>query len=136
VVEDLAFAVAVPAAAAVERVHRVERALRGVQSAWKLGGAGSVGSQALVGIPRVASLRDDPVLAPVSRVWPFEDVSASQVVHAEIWPGIVPLEDRHPVRDAAQVATLVAHWQREDAAGRLAPLLEREADDEGWILGA
>src|ERR1017187_2381758 len=41
-----------------------------MQPIWKLFGNGSVGSQALVGIPHVTALRNDPLLAPVSRVWP------------------------------------------------------------------
>src|SRR5207249_911251 len=56
--------------------REAERALhaqhRHPQPVWKLLGAGAVGSQALVGIPVVAALRDDPELAAVSRVWPFE----------------------------------------------------------------
>jgi hypothetical protein len=123
--------------------REVERRVRGVQSVWKLGGAGSVGSQALLGIPRVASLRDDAELSSVSAVWPFEtgfDVPAAQVVHVEIWPGLVERLS-HPVKDAGQVAAVVRHWQELDETGRLAPLfrpagtppeLERE---EGWIFG-
>jgi hypothetical protein len=120
----------------LEEFRATERAVRGVQSAWKLSGAGSVGSQALLGIPRVASLRDDRSLAPVSAVWPFEPTSAAQVVHVEIWPGLVEPTD-HPVRDAGQVEALVAHWARLDVAGTLAPLFRApsSAAEEGWILG-
>src|SRR5258706_4839055 len=46
--------------------HRlVEQRLPTAQPVWKLYGNGSVGSQALTGIPRVRSLRDDPDLAAV-----------------------------------------------------------------------
>jgi precorrin-8X/cobalt-precorrin-8 methylmutase len=121
--------------AGLAEFRETDRGLR-VQSPWKLWGAGSVGGQALVGIPRVASLRDDPELRAVSRVWPFEPLNGAQIVHAEIWPGTVPLEPRHPIRDAAQVATVVAHWARLDAAGALEALFDRPATDEGWILGA
>ncbi|WP_437997957.1 hypothetical protein WMF26_46405 [Sorangium sp. So ce185] len=48
-----------------------------VQSTWKLFTSGSVGSQALVGIPRVARIRHDAVLAPFSKVWPFENLTTS-----------------------------------------------------------
>jgi precorrin-8X/cobalt-precorrin-8 methylmutase len=120
----------------LNELRATERGVRGVQSAWKLSGAGSVGSQALLGIPRVASLRDDPALAAVSAVWPFEPTSAAQVVHVEIWPGLVEPTD-HRVRDAGQVEALVAHWARLDAAGRLAPLFQAPSSvaEEGWILG-
>ena len=113
-----------------------------VQSVWKLFGAGSVGSQTLVGIPRVLSLRDDDVLAGVSRVWPFETgwaVPDAQVVHVEIWPGLVtPVA--HAIRDAGQVAGVVKHWQALDRRGKLgrlfAPVGANSAGlEEGWILG-
>jgi precorrin-8X/cobalt-precorrin-8 methylmutase len=118
-------------------------------SVWQLAGHGSVGSQALVGIPRVLSLRDDAELAPVSAVWPFETgfaVPTAQVVHAEIWPSLVATRGLHPVQDADQVASVVARWAALDAADALAPLFEAPGglseDDaeaavreEGWILG-
>lgn len=46
-----------------------DRRLRSHQ-VWKLTGAGAVGSQALLNIPTLAALRDDPTLAAYSRVWP------------------------------------------------------------------
>jgi hypothetical protein len=122
----------------LEELRLTERAVRGVQSAWKLYGAGSVGSQALLGIPRVASLRDDPALAPVSAVWPFEPTRQAQVVHVEIWPGLVEPSD-HPTRDAGQVEALVAHWARLDEGDGLAALFNAPASsfvEEGWIFGA
>lgn len=123
---------------------------------WKLAGQGAVGSQALLGIPRVASLRDDARLEGFSRVWPFETGFAIDalpatgpfVLHAEVWPGIVePDPDAHPVADAGQVLALV-HWARElDRDNRLAPELLPPVDlsdaqisdcirEEGWTLGA
>lgn len=133
-----------------------ERRLPGTQDSWKLYGKGSVGSQALVGIPRVVALRDDVALAPVSRVWPFETGFTAPItlkngpfiLHAEIWPGVVPIEtDLHQVRDAAQVLTLARHFAALDDADQLARLfaqpndltpneVEACAEEEGWILGA
>lgn len=49
-----------------------DKRVRGPQPVWKLCYPGSVGSQALVGIPYVARLRFDPELTSISRVWPFE----------------------------------------------------------------
>ena len=115
----------------------VEHAVRGIQSVWKLGGVGSVGSQALLGIPRVASLRDDPELASLSAVWPFERTAEAQIVHVEIWPGLVE-PTAHAIRDAGQVEALVGHWARLDDAGRLGPLFEvppSASSEEGWIFG-
>jgi hypothetical protein len=138
------------------RKRAAEQRLRGVQETWKLYGNGCVGSQALVGIPRVASLRDDEQLASVSRVWPFETgftgfpmpAQGSFVLHAEIWPGVVPINQTlHAIRDAAQVLTLSQHFATCDERGDLGMLfrapdgLDASALDacireEGWILGA
>jgi precorrin-8X/cobalt-precorrin-8 methylmutase len=125
----------------------LKRRGRQPQSPWKLSGAGSVGSQALLGIPVVHALRFDPELASVSRVWPFETgfvpEPAGTVVHAEIWPGVVEIDPREgEVRDATQVKALVAEFARRDAEGTLGELfVPLDADDaaaheEGWILGA
>ena len=123
-----------------------------MQSVWKLYTAGSVGSQTLLGIPRVAALRFDTRRADMSRVWPFEAASPGRqrpfVLHVEIWPGMVPLERAlHPVKDAAQVLTMVRSLAARDAAGELRAALERPRrltgtraaaclGEEGWILGA
>ena len=78
------------------RFRRAEARAPGTQPAWKLLGQGSVGGQALLGIPMLRALRDDPALAPASRIWPFETgftprprATGPVIVHAEIWPGIV-----------------------------------------------
>lgn len=121
----------------LDEYRATECAVRGVQSVWKLYGAGSVGSQALLGIPRVASLRDDPALAPVSAVWPFEPTREAQVVHVEIWPGLVE-RTAHPVRDAGQVEALVRRWASLDDAGELGALFNAPpspSTEEGWIFG-
>ncbi len=140
----------------LERLRIAERRLRRVQETWKLFGNGSVGSQALVGIPCVASLRDDERLAPISRVWPFETGftehpapgEGPSIVHAEIWPGVVPIDNtQHPIRDAAQVITLARHFAALDERGALGELLNEPKGlsarelaacvvEEGWILGA
>jgi precorrin-8X/cobalt-precorrin-8 methylmutase len=133
-----------------------EKRLPRTQPTWKLLGNGSVGGQALVGIHCVAALRDDPALSPCSRVWPFEtgftatpaSGSRPAVIHAEIWPGVVPINlALHGIRDAAQVMTLARHFATEDAAGRLGALFATPTGlsnaevtaciaEEGWILGA
>jgi precorrin-8X/cobalt-precorrin-8 methylmutase len=135
------------------RLRLCDARLRGVQECWKLFGVGSVGSQALTGIPRVRSLRFDPVLAPVSAVWPFETgftrTFASQIIHAEIWPGVV--EERvsrrsEAIRDEAQVLALCDWVRGLDDRGELGALFERPPgleeeqvrtilEEEGWVLG-
>jgi hypothetical protein len=143
------------------RLRITDTALSGVQEVWKLSGAGSVGSQALVRIPRVRQLQDDPALAEVSAVWPFETGLTEHpvpkrgpfVLHAEIWPGIIDSDslDRETadgtlIRDAAQVR-LMCRWARDlDTKGALAGWFNPSSlttqdrrvigEEEGWILGA
>lgn len=121
------------------------------QESWKLLGAGSVGSQAMLGMPVVHRLRECAALADRSVVWPFEwtpsqEGDASQrplVVHAEIWPGVVALDETlHDCRDAAQLLTMARWAAAADAAGELATMLDRPRSEqmhvmaeEGWILG-
>lgn len=142
------------------RLRATERAMGGVQETWKLAGVGSVGSQALVGIPRVRALRDHPRLARVSAVWPFETgftaapvpSEGPAVLHAEIWPGIVDaaalkaeLNGGETIKDQAQVR-LMCRWARDhDAAGALGGYFDppglggsaraAAVAEEGWILG-
>lgn len=124
---------------------------------WQLLGAGSVGSQALTGIPVVAGWRHDPALAERSLVWPFEtglalpDVhpttgATDLIVHAEIWPSSIDVDlTVHEVKDAAQVICLARHLAALDHRGVLAaefapPLGPDDAravvSEEGWIVGA
>lgn len=144
----------------LRRLRLTEKAIGGVQETWKLAGAGSVGSQALVGIPRVRALRDDSSLAEVSTVWPFETgFTASPapdrgpfVLHAEIWPGIIKPADlaaekatTNVIHDQAQVR-LMCRWAFiRDQQGSLGPWfdstklsegeLRAAVNEEGWILG-
>jgi hypothetical protein len=66
-------------------------------SPFRLFGTASVGSQSLTGIARLHRLRNDPKLAGVSAVWPFETGWAAKakwlpahvlVLHAEIYPSV------------------------------------------------
>lgn len=125
-----------------------ERGLRPFSS-WQLFGAGSVGSQSLLGIPVLERLRvrfGDRVA-----VWPFATglVSPSPeegaIVVVEVWPSMHELGDHDDtVRDAAQVSA-TANWLADtDAADGLDALfspalpsvVERTAvAEEGWVLG-
>ena len=127
-----------------------------MQPIWKLFGNGSVGSQALLGIPAVAALRNDPVLAAVSSVWPFEtglvplperQQRAYLILHAEIYPSLLqPEPAAGEVKDSAQVRAMAAHFAALDEAGelnrlfagpeRLTPSQREHAErEEGWTLG-
>ena len=125
------------------------------QPCWKLAYTGAVGSQALLGIPVQRALRDDPRLSDHTVVWPFETGLRPppadgdwQVVLAEVYPSLAPLELGHgPVKDARQVTATCRLLARRDEAGALAvdlagpPELDRIQRDivereEGWLLGA
>jgi hypothetical protein len=132
-----------------------ESYLRSTQPCWKLYTTGSVGSQALMGIPVQVALRDHADLAPVTRIWPFEtgltgspDLDGIAVVIAEVYPSILPVRPKDgEVKDALQVETTARAFATRDDRGlmtadlagpaELTPaqrdLIERE---EGWILGA
>jgi hypothetical protein len=122
-------------------------------SVWQLAGAGSVGSQTLVGIPVLHALRRHPALVERSVVWPFESGFTDEptggrpgaIVHAEIWPSSLGRPDPalHPVKDAGQVIALATRLAELDAAGELAPrfapsidptIVDAVLDEEGWIL--
>lgn len=153
---DQGYPYAVRPGLAIDRLRWVDKRERGVQPIWKLIGSGSVGGQSLVGIPTVCRLRDDPELAAVSRVWPFETGFTPTptpdqgpcVLHVEIWPGIVSdhLDPGIAIRDQAQVRAVV-HWLTSlDNDGQLSALFATPEDlsaealtacikEEGWILG-
>jgi len=118
---------------------------------WKLYTTGSVGSQTLLGIPRLARLLGDRRLEGKAAVWPFEtglrppqDVAA---VFAEIYPSLRIAEPRAgEVKDAAQLRAIL-RWLRELDQKRqleklfagppdLTPEQRRQVEqEEGWILG-
>ncbi|MEP6967562.1 MAG: cobalamin biosynthesis protein CbiG [Pseudomonadota bacterium] len=137
------------------RHTELEPAAKGASPVWKLGYQGSVGGQAIMGIPavrRLAEARGDRL-----RAWPFQtgwkalteaDLAGVEVVVAEVYPSILKAAQVHgEVRDLTQVRALAEHFARLDEAGKLAALFapakgtaadvvidaERE---EGWILGA
>ncbi len=135
--------------------RHADLAAKGAASIWKLYYNGSVGGQAILGIPAVKRLktaRGDAV-----RVWPFEtgfkalteaDLQGVEAVLAEVYPSLIkPQPAPGEVKDLAQVRALAEHFARLDEAGKLAaqfgPGKEAAADvvldaqrEEGWILGA
>ena len=128
----------------------VETVVPSAQPLWKLAYTGSVGSQTLLGIARLQTLRLQ--FSDHIAVWPFETSFANDlskpVTLAEVYPSIIPVEV-YPgeVKDAAQVRT-VAEWFRAfDADDELEILFsapESLSDEqrqivvqtEGWIVGA
>ncbi len=136
--------------------RHADRAAKGAASIWKLYYNGSVGGQAILGIPFVRRLKvgrgEDAV-----RAWPFEtgfkpltekDLDGVEAVLAEVYPSLLkPVVPAGEVKDLAQVRSTAEHFARLDEAGKLGALFgppkglaadvvadaERE---EGWILGA
>jgi molybdopterin-guanine dinucleotide biosynthesis protein B len=126
-----------PALGLAER-RLIERRIPRAQSVWKLFTTGSVGSQALMGLPMIARL----VQAGAS-VWPFDPPEA-RVVLAEVYPSLIdPAVARAmqsgEIKDAAQTRLLArALWQVAQIGG-MQTLFEtppQVRQDEGWILGA
>ncbi len=116
-----------------------------------------MGSQALVGIPVVAALREDPNLSRHSSIWPFETGmswgrrpagsggSKRWIVYAEVWPSLAQVDrDTHPVPDAAQVIGMSGLLAWRDKLGgldqlfapQLGPTDEKTVLEEGWVLMA
>ncbi|MES1198508.1 MAG: cobalamin biosynthesis protein CbiG [Pseudomonadota bacterium] len=129
-----------------------DTAAKGASSIWKLYYQGSVGGQALTGLPVVKRLRDAREHA---RIWPFEtgwrplqpaDLENVDVVFAEIYPSLLSAKpDTGEIKDAAQIRTLAEYFAALDEKNQLAPLFGPAKDDprraaveneEGWILGA
>jgi precorrin-8X/cobalt-precorrin-8 methylmutase len=129
----------------------IDEYMRGAQPCWKLLGAGSVGGQALTGIPVVLALRKDPRWRDRARIWPFETglqpPSDGVVVMAEVYPSLWAVS---PVggepKDAAQVRAVARFFAERDRAGELAaffagdPALTGEQRrlveiEEAWTLG-
>jgi hypothetical protein len=128
-----------------------ETALKGASSIWKLYYQGSVGGQALTGLPVIKRLRDSRAV----KLWPFEtgwkplvpaDIEDADAVFAEIWPSLYAGKAQAgAVKDEAQVRAAVERCFALDEKGQLAAQFGPAKDDarrdivereEGWILGA
>jgi hypothetical protein len=117
-----------------------------VKSLWQIAYAGSVGSQALTGIPILGRLRS--AFSGRVAVWPFEPAGRAQIVLAEIYPALIdpalrreasfePIRDRGQVRLMARaVARLVANGRQDRLFALPAGASEAVCREEGWILGA
>jgi precorrin-8X/cobalt-precorrin-8 methylmutase len=121
----------------------------GAQPCWKLCYTGSVGSQALTGIPIVRALRDYPPWRQQACVWPFETglagPASAQLVFAEVYPSLWQHGDEKP-KDKAQVLAVCRFFAERDRSGELATLFAgdpsltseqrfRVETEEAWTLG-
>lgn len=131
--------------------RRCEEALKGASSIWKLYYQGSVGGQALTGLPLIKRLRD----ARAVKLWPFEtgwkplapaDIEAADAVFAQIDPSLYASKAvAGEIKDQAQVRAVVERLAALDDKGQLGALFGPAKDDprrdavereEGWMLGA
>jgi hypothetical protein len=122
------------------------------KSVWQLLGAGSVGSQAMLGIPTLSFLRSRIAR---SQIWPFEtgfqsltpeNLESTDCVFAEIYPSTVKVTPKSgEILDQAQVRILSERLESLDSAGKLASAfgppdsisdgeIHRITTEEGWIL--
>ncbi|MFZ5718135.1 MAG: cobalamin biosynthesis protein CbiG [Pseudomonadota bacterium] len=135
--------------------RHADLAAKGAASIWKLYYNGSVGGQAILGIPFVRRLK--LARGEAVRVWPFEtgfkalteaDLDGVEAVVAEVYPSLLKVAPAAgEVKDLAQVRATAEHFARLDEANKLgalfAPPKDTPADavldaerEEGWILGA
>ncbi len=136
-------------------LRHAELAAKGASSIWKLYYNGSVGGQAILGIPVVRRLK--LAYGEAMRVWPFETgfrtldeahLDGAAIVAAEVYPSLVKtVVATGEVKDHAQVRATAEHFARLDEAGKLgsafghsstapADLVVDAETEEGWILGA
>ncbi len=130
-------------------------AATGAASVWKTYYNGSVGGQAIMGIPVVRRLKD--ARGDAAKVWPFEtgfkaiteaDLAGIDVVFAEVYPSLIKAPALPgEVKDQTQVRVTAEHFAKLDEANKLGeafgPAKGAKADvvaeaerEEGWVLGA
>jgi len=135
--------------------RHADLAAKGAASIWKLYYNGSVGGQAILGIPFLRRLK--LARGEAFRVWPFEtgfkalteaDLAGVDVIAAEVYPSMLkPQGAPGEVKDLTQVRTTAEHFARLDEQNKLSALFGPPKDaaaeavldaerEEGWILGA
>ncbi len=124
------------------------------KTVWQLFYNGSVGSQALLGMPTLDRLRRTPGLSGNMAAWPFDgglSVPDAAIVLAEVYPSLLreAIAERageNEILDRAQVRVNAEAFASLDARGKLAPLFggspaltasqRRVVEaEEAWILG-
>ena len=129
-----------------------EQAAKGPSSIWKLYYQGSVGGQALTGMPVVSRLRD--ACGERARIWPFEtgwkplshaDLEGLDAVFAEFYPSLFASKaGPAAVKDEVQLRSVCERFNALDEKGQLAGFFGAAKDDrrrevveceEGWVLG-
>ena len=136
-------------------MRHADLAAKGASPIWKLYYNGSVGGQAILGMPVVRRLKLR--YGETMRIWPFETgfkaldeaaLAGVDIVAAEVYPSLYKAQaSPGEVKDQAQVRATAEQFARADEAGRLGamfgPSKAAPADlvldaerEEGWVLGA
>jgi hypothetical protein len=138
----------------VPEFRHADLAAKGASPIWKLYYQGSVGGQALTGMPLAQRLKD--ARGERARIWPFEtgwttltpaNLEGVELVIAEIYPSLLkPAVAAGEVKDEKQVTAAAAFFAGLDEKGQLGKafgpgksqeaLIEAVTGEEGWILGA
>jgi len=99
--------------------RKVELLAKGSFPCWQMSGAGSVGSQVMMGLPVLNRLRRQFG----AKVWPFE-VLDGPLALVEIWPSLgKPDFGTAEIKDAAQVRAVAAQMAQMDRGATLAGAL-------------
>ncbi len=114
-----------------------DRRIARMQPGWKLAYAGSVGSQALMGIARLQQHRE--AFGDQLAIWPFE-AADRPLVFAEIYPSMFDFDQvPHAVKDARQVLAAATAMARADLESWLDQTSLADdphiLNEEGWLLG-
>ena len=136
-------------------MRHADIAAKGASPIWKLYYNGSVGGQAILGMPVVRRLKLK--YGEAMRIWPFETgfkaldeaaLAGVDILAAEVYPSLYKAQaGPGEVKDQAQVRVTAEQFARADEAGRLGamfgPSKAAPADlvldverEEGWVLGA
>ena len=129
-----------------------ETKVKGAPSVWKLYYNGSIGGQAILGVPMVRRIR--LAYGDQMKAWPFEtgwgppDLDGVRIVAAEVYTaGAETKPAAGESKDQTEVRAYAEQIAKLDDASKLAPMFAEpkglaaaEADiarsEEGWILGA
>jgi hypothetical protein len=132
-----------------------EARVKGAPSIWKLYYNGSIGGQAILGIPMVRRLKQ--TFGDKMLVWPFEtgwktlnpaDLDGVQAVAAEVYTGLVEAKlAPGETKDQAELRAAAENLAKLDEGNKLGPIFGPPKDlpqakaeiaqlEEGWILGA
>jgi hypothetical protein len=135
-------------------MRHADVAAKGASPIWKLYYNGSVGGQAILGMPVVRRLK--LAYGEAMRIWPFETgfkpldeaaLAGVDVVATEVYPSLYKAQaGPGEVKDQAQVRVTAEQFARADEAGRLggmfghskaapADLVLDAEREEGWVLG-